>query len=741
MRNITNTAMNITTTNIISSNATAVLANKVTGSGGGGPNGGGGPGAGPKGGPKVGSGPPGNGKGLAQTIGLQRAFAIIPKVTATLSLLGSLFIIYDVLVVQTKARSNRTQTQQQRQQEQGQRGWLGRLRNSQGGNGGGGGGGGGRGTRNNQSRSLHNKGGLLRGLSTYHRLLLSMSICDVMSSIAIFFSTWAMPAEDSHKYWLASGNTQTCTAQGFFVQLGSVGTILFNVSLSTYYYLSIRKGWRTYHFKQKCWIEPFFHIVPYGFALTTAVIGIIMGVFNAASNFCYIASVPKTCNESWRSSDDDLTKECRRGDNATLYRWLCNTVPKMLALVVVTLFMWLCHRTVVTTERKTHKHVHASQEFQQQAAEAVRRESMVQRHNTEAAGSGGDNNNSNTTSSSNNNPHPSSTSDHDPLSSGNPTTPTTRKNSRRGSFLDFSSRTNVDVTAGTTMSSESNTSAPTMSVSTSRRNRNKKKVSSSRSKRFAIQSFLYVGALYVTLLPEIIHRIVQFFVKVRHPSVPIILAILAPLQGFFNALVYIRPRYLHAREVQRKNKERLLKNQEQEAARRRLQQEQRQQQLEPQQQQSSIIVDPSGTSNTNSDTYDTSGSISSPHTLSPQQHQHHNLLYTQCKKVVHTASDMLGAAHSAIMTVSDFDYNDDQNSSDFEEKDDDDEDDVSSTMEDESSDDDNGADNNNAGANAKPGKTEESCSDEPMIMETVRTTGTLSIRSKMDDDVDDEQPE
>ena len=51
----------------------------------------------------------------------------------------------------------------------------------------------------------------------YHRLLLSASIIDVMTSFWYFLSTWAAPK--GHIYG-AAGNQQTCTAQGFFQQIG-----------------------------------------------------------------------------------------------------------------------------------------------------------------------------------------------------------------------------------------------------------------------------------------------------------------------------------------------------------------------------------------------------------------------------------------------------------------------------------------------------------------------------------------
>ena len=60
--------------------------------------------------------------------------------------------------------------------------------------------------------------------TVYNRLLLAMSIVDVMASIGYMFSTIPIPKGSYEVVW-AFGTVQTCTAQGFFVQLGLVPAI------------------------------------------------------------------------------------------------------------------------------------------------------------------------------------------------------------------------------------------------------------------------------------------------------------------------------------------------------------------------------------------------------------------------------------------------------------------------------------------------------------------------------------
>ena len=60
--------------------------------------------------------------------------------------------------------------------------------------------------------------------TVYNRLLLGMSIVDVLASIAYMFSTIPIPADTVDVDW-AFGTIRTCTVQGFFVQLGIISPI------------------------------------------------------------------------------------------------------------------------------------------------------------------------------------------------------------------------------------------------------------------------------------------------------------------------------------------------------------------------------------------------------------------------------------------------------------------------------------------------------------------------------------
>ena len=89
----------------------------------------------------------------------------------------------------------------------------------------------------------------------YYRILLGISSFDLVSSIAFGLSTIPMPVNTPFVYH-PQGTTQTCTAQGFFVQL-MLGSIFYNFVLALYYTLSGKYKISDEEFAKK--YEPFLH--------------------------------------------------------------------------------------------------------------------------------------------------------------------------------------------------------------------------------------------------------------------------------------------------------------------------------------------------------------------------------------------------------------------------------------------------------------------------------------------------
>ena len=70
------------------------------------------------------------------------------------------------------------------------------------------------------------------------------------------------------------------------------------------------------------------------------------------------------------------------------------------------------------------------------------------------------------------------------------------------------------------------------------------------SRQIAYQSYLYVGALWITWGPVVILRGVQLAQGVTYYWMLIWVALSIPMHGFWNALVYLRPRWIQKRKEQ-----------------------------------------------------------------------------------------------------------------------------------------------------------------------------------------------
>ena len=305
----------------------------------------------------------------------------------------------------------------------------------------------------------------------YHRLVLGLSCSDMAASFMNILSTWPIP-EGTSGVFLASGTTQTCTAQGFFAELFNMATPLYNASLCAYYVLVIRQGWSEDMIRSRA--EPVMHILPITVALTISILGLPFKLYNNSGWLCWIAEYPANCKQSGT---------CTRGQHADTFRWIHYA------------FIWSAIFCVTMGMYSIYKKVKA------QEATIISSNRMSYTSETDA------------------------------------------ENARRGT----------------------------------------------KSKKVAVQAALFVGALYITWLfttvspefSEMLQLIVFSPITIRdshaqsasssssQPSTQhqidqitriyqiatghneffllVLMAIFFPLQGFFNALIYIRPRYLRCR--------------------------------------------------------------------------------------------------------------------------------------------------------------------------------------------------
>jgi len=119
--------------------------------------------------------------------------------------------------------------------------------------------------------------------STYHRLMVGLSIVDIIGSlVGPFLSTWPMPRDSGA--WGAVGTVSSCDAAGFFFQFTAAAGPLYNVSLARYYYLILRHNWSDRRLKE---VEIWFHIVPWMVGLITATAGLILKIYSSGVFSCW----------------------------------------------------------------------------------------------------------------------------------------------------------------------------------------------------------------------------------------------------------------------------------------------------------------------------------------------------------------------------------------------------------------------------------------------------------------------
>eukprot|EP00591_Stephanopyxis_turris_P004904 CAMPEP_0195510654 /NCGR_PEP_ID=MMETSP0794_2-20130614/3236_1 /TAXON_ID=515487 /ORGANISM="Stephanopyxis turris, Strain CCMP 815" /LENGTH=162 /DNA_ID=CAMNT_0040638121 /DNA_START=170 /DNA_END=655 /DNA_ORIENTATION=+ len=125
--------------------------------------------------------------------------------------------------------------------------------------------------RNDQKQSMIN-----------YRLLLGMSIYDIFQSLAYFMSSWAVPVGTERAYG-AAGTTGTCTAQGFFMQMG-VATLSYNMFIALYYFLYVRFDLTKRSLER---IEVAMHVLSFLIPFISCVLVLEDQAFNFAFGMCW----------------------------------------------------------------------------------------------------------------------------------------------------------------------------------------------------------------------------------------------------------------------------------------------------------------------------------------------------------------------------------------------------------------------------------------------------------------------
>ena len=133
-----------------------------------------------------------------------------------------------------------------------------------------------------------------RGKATsYDRLMLGLSLCDIVSSIAYSLYPFFLPAQTSPRVW-AFGNEATCSFIGFMTQFGFSAAV-YNGFLSYYYVLTIRYGMDRKFFAER--YEALMHFFGLTFCFISALVGSVKGFYSEVQlGFgCWVNDYPRGC--------------------------------------------------------------------------------------------------------------------------------------------------------------------------------------------------------------------------------------------------------------------------------------------------------------------------------------------------------------------------------------------------------------------------------------------------------------
>ena len=110
------------------------------------------------------------------------------------------------------------------------------------------------------------------------RIVLGISICDIVSSMAWFFTPLFMYSSID-RVWV-HGSQASCSFQGFVLTLFVSSAVLYQCSLQVQYLLGIKYGWSQRRLKS---IELYLHILPWCYGFTSAVTNLALHMYNPGS--------------------------------------------------------------------------------------------------------------------------------------------------------------------------------------------------------------------------------------------------------------------------------------------------------------------------------------------------------------------------------------------------------------------------------------------------------------------------
>jgi hypothetical protein len=198
-------------------------------------------------------------------------------------------------------------------------------------------------------------------VTPYHRLMLSFSVADALYSSWVGLSTLVVPASSGVIYGF--GTTATCSMQGFFMQFG-VSTHLYIAALSIYFLLKIRFNVTddTLYHRYEVW----FHSIPWVVAIGTGSIGVARQIYNPMNIpelGCWVSHFPTDCLDP---GGPPCTRGYKTAAQGSLYEFVLAYCWLFACFIVVLVSNIMIYRTVRCQERRNEQYLGSMLQLQSQ---------------------------------------------------------------------------------------------------------------------------------------------------------------------------------------------------------------------------------------------------------------------------------------------------------------------------------------------------------------------------------------
>ena len=189
-----------------------------------------------------------------------------------------------------------------------------------------------------------------RRRTVYHRLVLVMTCHDWCIAMLQFLGTWLNPVGDG---WLAAGTEQTCTATGFLRQGCMLSSILYSAFLTLFFLLVVKYGWSERRLVRQ--VEPLLHAVALSLGWGAAVAGLVLDLYAPYQWGCGVVAYPPGCTQSYKATPENPAT-CTKGDNAGIYSWAFATAWIWATFLWLIIAMTCIYQSIRQKERKSEQY-------------------------------------------------------------------------------------------------------------------------------------------------------------------------------------------------------------------------------------------------------------------------------------------------------------------------------------------------------------------------------------------------